>query len=102
MTGYEHKVSIQAASGAATSSTLFIPGGIGRQLLIRANTATTVFRADLKDGDGVIRRHWGYHTGELNDTSDNIRFFFTGSYAIEITNASPDNDTFLLRLALQE
>ena len=101
MTVYEHKVTITAASGAATSSTLFIPGGMGSQLLVRANTATTLFRVDLKDEDGLIRRHWGFHRGELNDTSDNIRFAFVGSYAVEITNASPD-DTFTVRLSIEE
>ena len=101
MTIYEHKATMTAASGAAASSTLFIPGGVGSQLLVRANTATTLFRVDLKDEDGLIRRHWGFHRGELNDTSDNIHFAFVGSYAVEITNASPD-DTFPVRLSIEE
>ena len=101
MTVYEHKATVTVASGAGATSTLFMPGGLGRQLLIRANTATTLFRADLKDEDGVIRRHWGFHRGELNDSTDNIRLALVGSYAVEITNASPD-DTFTIRLAVQE
>lgn len=101
MTIYEHRVSVTTAAGAVATSTLFIPGGIGTQLLIRANTATTLFRADLQDGNGVIRRHWGFHRGEINDTSDNIRFAFAGSYAVELSNASP-NDTFTIILSLEE
>src|SRR3990167_3766629 len=101
MTAYEHKTTVTAASGSATTSTLYIPAGRGSQLLIRANTATTLFRVDLKDEDGVIRRHWGFHRGELNDTTDNVRFALVGSYAIEITNASPD-DTFTVRLSIEE
>ena len=101
MTVYEHRATVTTASGASASSTLYVPGGLGRQLLIRANTATTLFRADLKDGDGVVRRHYDFHRGEINDTTDAIRLAFVGSYAVEITNASPD-DTFSVVLALQE
>ena len=90
-----------AASGTVSSASLYIPGGIGRQLLIRANTATTLFRAALIDENSVTRRHWGFHRGELNDTTDNIRMAFTGSYTIQITNASPD-DTFTTILSIQE
>ncbi len=101
MTIYEHRATVTAASGAVTTSTLFVPGGEGRQLLVRANTATTYFRVALTDGNNVTRRHWGFHRGELNDTTDNIRMAFAGSYAIQITNASPD-DTFLVLLAIKE
>lgn len=101
MTVYEHTTSVTTASGTISTSTLYIPGGLGRQLLIRANTATTLFRAALIDENSVTRRHWGFHRGEINDTTDNIRLAFTGSYSIQITNASPD-DTFRILLAIQE
>lgn len=101
MTVYEHRATVTTASGTIATSTLFVPGGMGTQLLIRANTATTLFRADLRDGNNLIRRHWGFHRGEINDTTDSIRFAFMGSYAVEITNAAPD-DTFQIVLTLQE
>ena len=101
MTIYEHRASMVTASGTVSSASLYIPGGIGRQLLIRANTATTLFRASLIDENSVTRRHWGFHRGELNDTTDNIHLAFVGSYTIQITNASPD-DTFTTVLAVQE
>ena len=101
MTVYEAKTSLPTASGTFSTSTLYIPGAEGRQLLVRANTATTIFRVQLVDEDGLVRRNWGFHQGELNDTTDNIRMAFTGSYAIQITNASPD-DTFRVVLALAE
>ena len=101
MTVYEHRASVTAVSGTVSSSTLFIQGGLGRQLLVRANTATTLFRVALVDGNSVTRRNWGFHRGEVNDTSDNIRLAFAGSYAIQITNASAD-DTFAVVLAVQE
>ena len=101
MTVYEHTASVTAASGSVSTATLYIPGGLGRQLLVRANTATTLFRVTLTDQDSIARRHWGFHRGELNDTSDNIRLAFTGSYSVQITNASPD-DTFRIILAIEE
>lgn len=101
MTVYEHKTTLPVASGTIVTSTCYIPGGRGAQLLVRANTATTVFMAELVDGDGVTRRNWGFHTGEINDTTDNIRLALTGSWAIRITNASVD-DTFRMVLAVDE
>lgn len=101
MTIYEHKTTVPVASGTIASSTLFIPGARGSQLLVRANTSSTMFRVELVDEDGTTRRNWGFHTGELNDTSDNIRFAFAGSWAVRITNASVD-DTFRIVLAVEE
>lgn len=101
MTVYESTTSMPTSSGSVSTATLYIPGAVGRQLLVRANTATTLFRVKLTDGDGIERRHWGFHRGELNDTSDNIRLAFAGSYSIQITNASPD-DTFRIILSLEE
>lgn len=101
MTVYEATTSVTTASGTVSVATLFIPGGIGRQLLVRANTATTLFRVALVDQDNITRRNWGFHRGELNDTTDNIRLAFTGSYSVQVTNASPD-DTFRVILSVQE
>ena len=101
MTVYDHRATVTAASGTVSSSTLHIPGGIGHQLLVRANTATTLFRVNLVDENSTTRRHWGFHRGELNDTSDNIRLALAGSWAIQIVNASPD-DTFLVLLSVEE
>ena len=101
MTCYEHTTSLPTASGTFSTATLFIPGGEGRQLLVRANTATTLFRVQLIDENSITRRNWGFHRGELNDTSDNIRMAFVGSYTIQITNASPD-DTFRVILSVRE
>ena len=101
MTVYEHTTSMPTASGTVSTASLFIPGGIGRQLLVRANTATTLFRVAIIDGASITRRNWGFHRGELNDTSDNIRLAFAGSYTVQVTNASPD-DTFRIILSVEE
>ena len=101
MTGYEHRATVVVQSGTGTTYSLFIPGGIGSQLLVRANTTTTVFRVQLQDENSLVRRHWGFHRGEINDTTDNIHFFMVGSYAIQIVNASPD-DTFTVVLSVKE
>lgn len=98
---YEHRASLTTASGVASTATLRIAHGYGNQLLVRANTADTVFRVVLTDESGTTRRHYGFHKGELNDTSDAIRFAMAGSYGIQITGAAPD-DTFLVVLAVDE
>ncbi len=99
MTVYEQRQTITAAAGVAASIGLNIPGGLIRQVLIRANTDTTVFRANITDASALRRRDYGYHTGEINDTS--IALAVAGSLAINITNASP-NDTFKILVAVQE
>ena len=99
MTVYEQRATITAAAGAATSYSLNIPGGLIRQVLVRANTDTTVFRVNLTDGSGLRRRDYGFHTGEINDTQ--ISLAITGTLAVNITNASP-NDTFSLLVSVQE
>ncbi len=96
---HEHRVSITAASGSAASSTLNIRGGILRQMLVRANTATTTFAVNLVDENSLTRGNWGFHEGELNDVSTKIPM--RGTYTINITNASLD-DTFNVLLGIQE
>ena len=99
MTVYEHRQTVTAAAGAVSAIGLNIPGGLIRQVLIRANTDTTVFRANLTDASALRRRDYGFHTGEINDT--NLSLAIAGSLAINITNASP-NDTFAVLVAVQE
>ena len=97
MTIYEMRGTATASATSAASIGLSIPGGLIRQVLIRANTDTTVFRANLTDG---LRFHdYGFHTGEINEK--NMALAVAGSLAINITNASP-NDTFSIRLSVQE
>ena len=99
MTVYEHRQTIIAAAGAASAIGLNIPGGLIRQVVIRANTDTTVFRANLTDASGLRFHDYGYHTGEINEK--NMALAIAGSLAINITNASP-NDTFSLKISVQE
>mgnify|MGYP001597960970 FL=1 len=103
MTVYEQRATVTAAAGAASSIGLNIPGGLIRQVLIRANTDTTVFRANLTDASGLRRRDYGFHTGEINDPGMNqtLSLAVAGSLAINITNASP-NDTFSILVSVQE
>ena len=88
-----------ASAGSAAAVTLTIFGGLGRQLLVRANTATTVFRVNLRDSNDVIRRHYAFHRGELNDMEMTLPM--QGAYTVQVTNASP-NDTFTVVLGVQE
>ena len=99
MTIYEHRATVTASATSAASIGLSIPGGLIRQVLIRANTDSTVFRANLTDGSGLRFHDYGFHTGEINEK--NMALAVAGSLAINITNASP-NDTFSIRLSVQE
>lgn len=99
MTVYEHRATVTAVAGATASTTLSIPGGRIGQVLIRANTDTTVFRADLTDANGLARRHYGYATHEINDTTLDLPW--AGPCTLNITNASP-NDTFSILFAVAE
>ena len=99
MTVYEHRQTVTAAAGAVSAIGLNIPGGLIRQVLVRANTDTTVFRVNLTDASGLRFRDYGFHTGEVNDAS--MALAIAGSLAVNITNASP-NDTFSIRISVQE
>lgn len=99
MTIYEHKTSLTTASGTVSTITLRIRGGLLRQLYVKANTSTTVFRANLKDEDSDNIIDYGFHTGMLNDC--NISIPVVGNHTLQITNASPD-DTFKVKVKVQE
>lgn len=99
MTIYEHRTTMVVSAGSISSTTLNILGGLARQFLLRSNTATTVFRAQLEDSNGLVRSNYDFHTGELNDTS--LSLPVAGAWTIRITNVSPA-DTFNVLLAVQE
>ena len=96
---YEQRASITTASGSYSQTTLENVGGLLRYLLIRANTSTTSFQATLTDYKGVIRKRYGFHTGELLD--DQLTMPVSGAYTIGIVNGSPD-DTFSIVFGVQE
>lgn len=96
---YQHRASITASSGSTSSDTLNVRGGLLRQVLVTANTSTTVFRANLVDANSVTVSNWGFHTGQINDM--HVSLPVSGRYTLNITNASPD-DTFTVLLGIQE
>ena len=99
MTIYEHTTSLLTQAGSTSTVTLNVRGGLCRQILVRANTDSTVFRVDLQDDRPVTRLNFGFHTGELNEVG--LAFPMAGRYTLNITNASP-NDTFRILMAVQE
>ena len=104
MTVYEQRHTVSVVAGAATAIGLNIPGGLIRQVIVRALTSqATVFRVNLTDDSGLRIRDYGYHTGEVNDPGMNqsLSLAVAGSLAINITNASP-TDTFAIKLSVQE
>ena len=99
MTVYEYKTSLTTSSGSVSGITLRIPGGLLRFVYVKANTSTTVFRANFQDEDGDNIIDWGFHTGMLNETG--LAIPVTGSNTFQITNASPD-DVFRVKIRVQE
>ena len=99
MTVYQHRATVTAASGATSTATLRVRGGILRQMFIVANTDTTVFRSNLVDEASLTVQNWGFHTGMLNDNA--ISMPAQGTYTLNITNASPD-DTFKILIGVEE
>lgn len=99
MTIYEANTTLTVSGGSGNAITLRIPGGIANYLLIRANTASTVFRADLQDDNNITRLNYDFHEGEIVD--DKLNYPMVGRYTINISNASP-NDTFRIILSVRE
>lgn len=73
-------------------------GGVCRQVLVKANTSTTTFFANLADENFLTVMDYGIQTGEFNDVT---AFPMAGKYTFSITNASPD-DTFKIYFAVEE
>lgn len=99
MTIYEHKSSVTTSAGSVSSITLRIPGGLCRQVYVKSNTSTTVFRVNLQDEDGDNVVDWGFHRGMLNELA--IALPMAGRHTLQITNASPD-DTFKIKIKVEE
>jgi len=98
VTIYQHRATITASAGATSTTTLKILGGICRQVLIVANTASTVFQPFITDEAGMEVSRYGLQTGELSDITS---IPMSGQYTVRITNASPD-DTFKIMLGVEE
>lgn len=98
MTIYQFRATVLTAAGATSTTTLKIPGGLCRQVLIQANTLTTVFTPVITDDKGLEVSRYGLQTGELSDITC---IPMQGAYTVSITNASPD-DTFKIMLGVEE
>ena len=96
---YFHRTALTVVGGSSNTTTLSIPGGMGRQLLIRANTASTVFDASVVDPNGVTVHTEGFSEGEINNRALDLPM--DGRYTVHITNATLQ-DTFTLLLAVEE
>lgn len=101
MIPYEHRQNITVAGGSNNTLTLDMHGGLCRQVIVRALTNSTAsFRADLVDAKSDTRINWGYHSLEINDT--NLNLPVRGIYKLNITNATPVDETFRVILAIEE
>lgn len=96
---YEFKTSLTVSGGSASTVTLNIIHGLLRNVYVKANTSSTVFRANLQDEDNLNRVDYGWSTGMLNDMQ--IAYPIVNRYTFSITNATP-NDTFSIRLGIEE
>ena len=96
---YEQRASVTTASGNYSQATLENVGGLLRYLLVRPTNETTSFQVTLTDYKGIVRKRYGFHTGELLD--DQLTMPVSGAYTIGIVNGSPD-DTFQIVFGVQE
>ena len=99
MTIYEHRTTMVGVLGSAATVSLNVRGGLMEQLLVRASSTGTTFRAHLADESGTIRLNYDFVQGELNDVGRH--FPMTGPYTIQVTNAT-SADTFTVVLAVRE
>lgn len=99
MTIYEHRTQLTISAGSTVTTTLRVNGGLCRQVLIRAGSDTTVFRANLVDSNSITRLNWGFQQGEINENS--LAFPMVGRYTLNITNASYD-DTVQVVVGVEE
>lgn len=97
---YEFKTSLTVSGGSATTVTLSVIHGLLRNVYVKANTSTTVFRAQLLDEDGLNRLDYGFATGVINDNT--IQYPIVNKYTFNILNANPTNETFVIRLGVEE
>ncbi len=95
---YQFRATVTTAAGSTSSVSLPVTGGVCRQVLVQANTATTTFFANLVDNSSLKVMDYGMQTGEFNDVT---AFPMSGKYTFSITNASPD-DTFKIYFAVEE
>lgn len=98
MTIYKFLKTVTAASGTTSDTSLKVRGGICRQVLVKANTASTTFRCNIADDNGYTVMDYGVQTGEFNDVT---AFPMAGAYTFSVTNASAD-DTFKIYFAVEE
>jgi len=91
---------MQVSAGAVASATLKVTGGILGLFLVRANTATTLFRANVTNKNSVVIRNYAFHTGEIVD--DTTKTPVQGQYTINITNASVADETFRILFSVAE
>lgn len=100
MTVYEHKTSIQVAGGSNNTVSLRVTGGMWGFFMVRPNTSTTVFRANVQNSDGDVVRNYAFVRTELLD--DTVKIPVSGRYTINITNASVTDETFRILFAVAE
>jgi len=100
MTVYEHKTSIQVAGGSNGTVSLRVSGGIWGFFMVRPNTSSTVFRANVTNSDGDVIRNYSFHKTEIVD--DSVKIPLSGRCTINITNASVSDETFRILFAVQE
>ena len=99
MTIYQYRTILTSVAGSGGVTSLNVRGGILRHVIIKANTATTLFKSNLVDDNGVNLMNWNFHRDEINDSG--IAIPVAGKYTLNVTSASP-NDTFSVYMGVEE
>ena len=100
MTVYEAKTSIQVSGGSNNTVTLRVVGGIWGFFMVRPNTSSTLFRANIQNENGDVVRNYSFTKTEILD--DSVKIPVQGRYTINITNASVLDETFRILFSVSE
>lgn len=100
MSVYEHKTSFQVSGGSNNTISLNIIGGVWGFFLVRPNTSSTLFRANVQNKNGDVIRNYAFTKTEIVD--DSVKIPLSGKVTINVTNASVSDETFRILFAVAE
>lgn len=98
MTIDPHRLSGTASGGTFSVNTHHLVGGVLRNILIKAATASTIFDVAIVDEDSYTIYE---RTSETGVTSEITKIPVRGIYTVTISNATVD-ETFTIKLMTEE
>lgn len=100
MSVYEHKTSFQVSGGSNNTVSLNVIGGMWGYFMVRPNTSSTLFRANVQNKNGDVIRSYAFTRTEIVD--DDVKIPISGRVTINVTNASVLDETFRVLFSVAE